>query len=106
MAKASRQPGKISKTKKRYANIKLEELLKEGWVKTDDPVAPFKKALANRNPLNSSEDSQLHLVIHHYFNTAAFAVLLPDGGLLNFVANSMKELHEFENKIQFYDPPF
>lgn len=92
--------------KKKYADIKLEQLLEDGWIKTDDPVTPYKKKLENRNPLNASEDSDISLIIHGMYNTNTFAVALPDGGMLNFVANSMQELKQFENAIHFYDPPF
>ena len=93
-------------SKKKYADISIEQLLKDGWVKQEDPVFPFKKPIENRNPLNNSEDSDISLVLHGMYNSNTFAVLLPDGGMINFVANSMKELHEFEQKINFYDPPF
>jgi hypothetical protein len=92
--------------KKKYADLKLDQLLADGWVKTEDPVFPFEKKIENTNPLNNSEDSDIKLVIHGMYNSTNFAVLLPDGGMLNFVANSLQELHEFEKKIMFYDPPF
>jgi hypothetical protein len=92
--------------KKKYADISIEQLLADGWVKTEDQVTPFKKSIENRNPLNNSEDSNIELILHGMYNTTTFAILLPDGGMLNFVANSMAELQAFEKAINFYDPPF
>lgn len=94
----------MSKAKK--AAITEVEMLKDGWVKTDDRVFLFKKKIPNRNPINDSEDSEIELVVHGMYNCWTFAIVLPDGGMLNFVANSMKELKDFENRINFYDPPF
>ena len=88
------------------ADISKEELEADGWVRTIDPVYLYEKKIENRNPLNASEDSDIKLLIHGMYNQWTFAISLPDGGLLNFVANSMKELKEFEDKILFYDPPF
>lgn len=91
---------------KKYADISIEQLLNDGWVQTTDPTTPFKKQIENRNPLNASEDSNIQLIIHGMYNSNNFAILLPDGGLLNFVANSMAELQQFEKAIMFFDPPF
>ena len=85
------------------SDLSVENLTKAGWIKNDDG---YEKTIENRNPLNASEDSDIKLIIHQMFNTPMFAVLLPDGGMLNFVANSMKALKQFENSIDFYDPPF
>lgn len=91
-----------------YASITPELLLNDGWVKSEEEhsIYPYSKVLENINPLNDSEDSDIKLVLHGMYNTWTFAVLLPDGGMLNFVANSMEELKGFEEKISFYDPPF
>lgn len=90
------------------APITPEELLADGWIKGDDPVESlFKKAIPNRNPINSTpEDSDIKLVVHGMYNVWRFAVLLPNGGLLNFVANTIEEVKAFENALDFYDPPF
>ena len=89
------------------ADITPEQMLADGWVKTEDPIFIFEKAIENRNPINNTpEDSDIKLVVHGMYNCWTFAVLLPDGGMLNFVANSMKELQDFESKLNFYDPPF
>jgi len=73
---------------------------------TNTRLDGYEKPITNRNPLNCSEDSDIKLITHNYFNIPMFAVLLPDGGMLNFVANSMKALKQFENSLNFYDPPF
>lgn len=87
--------------------LSVDNLLANGWVKTDDPISPFKKVLPNRNPINDTpEDSDICLIIHRYYNSQMFAVLLPDGGMLNFIANDMNELAAFENALNFYDPSF
>ena len=91
--------------KEKSAEISVEDLLADGWVKTKDPVFPMEKEIENRNPLNAGEDSDIKLILHNLFGTM-FAVLLPDGGMLNFVANTMQELKDFESRINFYDPPF
>lgn len=83
-----------------------DQLIEYGFVKTNDEIMPFKKDIENKNPLNASEDSNISLVIHTLFNKPTFAVLLPDGGMLNVAINSIEELRDFEKKITFYDPPF
>ena len=88
------------------ADITKEALLQDGWVETEDPAWPAQKKLENLNPLNNSEDSDIKLVVHGMYNSSQFAVLLPDGGLLNFSPSSMEELKAFETMISFYDPPF
>jgi hypothetical protein len=97
-------PQEISEPTK--TDITEETLLAAGWVKTDDPAVKFEKALDNLNPINNGEDSDIKLIIHGYYNYWAFAFLLPDGGMLNFVANSMAELADIERRVTFYDPPF
>lgn len=88
------------------SDISEEAMIAAGWTKSGDPVFLFEKEIPNDNPINDSEDSQLRVVVHGMYNCWTFAILLPDGGLLNFVANSMKELQDFEDRITFYDPPF
>jgi hypothetical protein len=90
----------------KIADITEAHLIEDGWTKTVHPVYPFQKSVPNRNPLNNSEDSEIRLVIHGMYNAWRFAIALPDGGLLNFVVNSMRELKDFESRIDFYDPPF
>lgn len=87
-------------------DITREKLLAFGFVDTGDPVVLARKPISNRNPLNTSEDTSIELIIHKYFNQEAFAVAFPDGGILNFIANSMVELEAFESAISFYDPNF
>lgn len=91
------------------ANITMEEMIADGWIKTEGerPIILFTKPIDNRNPLNNSdEDTTIKLVVHGYLNAWRFAVQFPDGGLLNFVANSMDELRAFEEAIDFYDCPY
>lgn len=93
------------------SKITIDELKADGWniydgnEKAQNFPVIAKKKIDNRNPLNKS-DSNIFLVIHRAYNEHGFAILLPDGGMLNFVANSMEELHNFERAINFYDPPF
>lgn len=94
----------MAKDQKR--NITPELMVEYGWIKTDDHLYPFVKEIHNRNPLNASKDSEIKLVLHGMYNNLVFALLLPDGGLLNFVVNNMEELLAFEKSIDFYDPPF
>jgi hypothetical protein len=92
------------------SKISVDELKADNWVINTPAAGPgvilAEKKIENRNPLNASSDSDIKLVIHRLFNTHTFAILLPDGGMINFVANSMEELHTFERAINFYDPPF
>jgi hypothetical protein len=87
-------------------DLSKEVLLKDGWTETGELGFFMEKAIPNRNPINNSEDSEIKLIIHGMYNQQTFAILLPDGGMLNFVANSLKELKAFEERIFFYDPPF
>jgi len=88
------------------ADISAQQMIEDGWIKTNDSVFIFEKKFENINPINNSEDSNIKFVVHGMYNCWTFALQLPDGGLLNFVANSMKELKDFEERILFYDPPF
>lgn len=84
-------------------------MLADGWIKPSEHPGTilFEKLLENRNPINSTpEDSDIKLIVHGFYNQWTFAVLLPDGGMLNFVANSMDELQDFESRLNFYDPPY
>jgi hypothetical protein len=73
----------------------------------DDPVFPIEKPLPNNNPINNNdEDTGIKLVIHKMYNSEVFAVLFPDGGLLNFSVANMEELKAFESAIEFYDCPY
>lgn len=94
--------------KQKVSDITPELLIKDGWVENEDKTDPFRfeKKLPNRNPLNASEDSDISLVLHFMYNCPTFAIAIPDGAMLNFVANSMKELKFIETRINFYDPPF
>ena len=93
-------------SKAKVSDITKKLLLADGWVETSDPVWYAEKKIENRNPLNQSEDSDIKFVIHGMYNDQTFAVLLPDGGMLNFNPGSIAELRAFENAIVFYDPPF
>lgn len=91
---------------KKYAAITPEEMLADGWIKSKEEPAVilFEKPIENRNPINSTpEDTDIKLIVHGFYNTWTFAVLFPNGAMLNFVANSMKELQDFENRLMFYD---
>ena len=88
--------------------ITKEELFKNGWIELKDNQGVFiEKLIKNRNPINDTpEDTDIKLIVHYFFNVEQFAVLLPDGGMLNFNVESMEELNEFESKINFYDCPY
>lgn len=88
------------------ATITPEQMESDGWVKTADPIYLYEKKIENRNPINNSEDSNIKFVVHGMYNSWTFAIVLPDGGLLNFVANTMEELKGVTDRINFYDPPF
>lgn len=99
----------MSEQTTKKAKITKEEMIADGWIMSEEKPAMFlfEKAIPNRNPINSTpEDSDIKLVVHGMYNVWTFAVLFPDGGMLNFVANSMKDLKFFENSLNFYDPPF
>jgi hypothetical protein len=88
-------------------DITVDLLIADGWKKTEDEAVPLEKEIENRNPINNDpEDSGIKLVVHRMYNAENFAILLPTGAMLNFVANSMEELKTFENAIDFYDPEF
>jgi len=85
--------------------ITREELLKNGWYETEDPVLPLSKKLPNQNPLNP-EDSLLELIAHSYYNEPAIGLLLPNGAIINLNISTIQELITFEKMINFYDPEF
>ena len=86
------------------ADITKEQMLADGWKEMDDKVFILEKEIENRNPLNNDpEDTDIKLVVHGMYNCWTFAVLFPSGAMLNFVANSMKDLKKFESMLDFYD---
>ena len=88
------------------SDITEAEMIADGWIKsTEQPaVILFEKPIENLNPINNTpEDTDIKLVVHGYYNQWTFAVLFPNGAMLNFVANSMAELRDFENRLLFYD---
>ncbi len=92
----------MSETKK--ADISAQQMEADGWVKTGDPLFLYEKKIENRNPINNDpEDTDIKLIVHGMFNQWTFAVLFPSGAMLNFVANSMKDLKKFESMLWFYD---
>lgn len=89
--------------------ITIELLLADGWIKDAEfsPETYFVKHIENSNPINSTpEDTDIKLIIHGMYNAQNFAVLFPDGGMLNFVANTMEDLKKFESMLSFYDCPY
>lgn len=88
--------------------ITKELLIKNGWVEENDGMGIFMtKSLENQNPINDDpEDTDIKLILHGMYNVHTFAVLFPDGGMLNFVANSIEELNDFESRLTFYDCPY
>jgi hypothetical protein len=79
------------------------DMLSMGWTKGEFPYL-YEKKLPNRNPINSDpNDTDITLVIHSMENAPRPAVLLPNGAMLNFVANSIEELKRFESQIDYYD---
>jgi len=66
----------------------------------------MEKALENNNPINDDEDSDITLVLHRSFNVKMFAVQLGECGMLNFKADTISELKDFESKLLFFDPNF
>lgn len=91
-------------------DITIELLTADGWVKpegNDGIGIYFEKKLPNRNFLNNTpEDSDISLILHGMYNSQNFAVQLPNGAMLNFIANSMAELKSFEKALYFYDPEY
>lgn len=98
----------LAKNMKRETPINQKTLKREGWTFNND-IGPFicEKKLPNQNFLNSNDkETGITLVVHRMYNDQTFAVQFADGSKLNFVANTMEELKEFEGKIAFYDASF
>lgn len=86
--------------------ITKEKLIADGWIENEEKPAMFlmEKSIPNRNPINNDpDDTDIKLVVHGMYNQWTFAVLFPSGAMLNFIANSMKALKQFENSLWFYD---
>lgn len=92
--------------------ITIDNLRVDGWQIFEKENLPglfpylAEKKIENRNPLNDSSDSDIKLILHRLYYPQSFAIALPDGGMLNFVANTMDQLQAFEKAINFYDPLF
>lgn len=88
--------------------ITKELLIQNGWVESKDQIGIFMiKDIPNENPINDDpEDTDIKLILHGMYNSQTFAVLFPDGGMLNFIANSIEELTDFEHRLTFYDCPY
>ena len=90
-------------------DITEEKMIADGWIKSKEQpaIVLFEKPIENINPINDDpEDTSIKLIVHGYYNSWTFAVLFPDGGMLNFVANTMAELQDFEKRLTFYDCPY
>jgi len=83
--------------------IDKDKLLKLGWVEGTDPIYPMSKVLSDPE---INEEDHLRLVVHQLEGGWMFAVSMPDGGLLNFVAHSTEELQTFEKMIHSYNPTY
>lgn len=86
--------------------ISVDALEKAGWVKTNDEIGmyPMEKEIENRNFLNTTpEDTSIKLAVHRMYNSDQFAVLFPNGAMLNFNPESMEDLEAFERMLYFYD---
>ncbi len=87
------------------STITIEQLLADGWVKTDDPVFPIKKCLSDTEHEDyDPEESDIELVLHRMVNVNMFAVCLPDGGLLNLNPASIEDLQFIEKQIIGFMP--
>lgn len=86
------------------STISPEQLINDGWVKTDDSIVLYEKKIENKNPLNATpEDTDISLVLHRLFGSPMFGVSFPNGSMLNFFAESIEDLKKFEEMILFYD---
>lgn len=82
--------------------ISPEQLINDGWVKTDDGIVLYEKKI--ENPLIAApEDTDISLVLHRLFGSPMFGVSFPNGSMLNFFAESIEDLKKFEEMILFYD---
>lgn len=81
-------------------------LISMGFEKTSDSVYLFEKILPNNNPLNESEETQLKIIVHTLYNVPSFAIVFPDGGMLNLNIKNFAQLPVIEAMINFYDPSF
>ena len=88
--------------------ITLEMLKERGWKETPEsnPICLLEKKIENINPVNSSEDTDISLIVHGMYNNHQFALALPDGGMLNFGFETIEQLELFEKMIMWYDAPF
>ena len=87
--------------------ITKELLIADGWVLIEnDPTISLEKKLLNNNPICEDETTDIYLVIHNDYNVNMFAVVLGECGMLNFKAESMAELKQFESNLLFFDPNF
>ena len=89
--------------------ITPEILKSNGWdirEGVESVITLAEKKIPNTNPINSSEDSEIKLVLHRDFGQIQFAIQLPCGGRVNFNVESMEQLNEFEKMIDFYNPNF
>ena len=88
------------------SGISKETLLKNGWIEQDDPLIPFIKKIENRNPINDDdEETGLNFVVHLHTNYPVFALLLPDGGFINFNISDYNDIENIERLVDYYDPP-
>lgn len=87
--------------------ITKENLLKDGWQETKDPIFLMKKKLQDTIPEgDENDDNALAFVVHRIYNVLTLALALPDGALLNLNVKSIEELQQFDVMIVSYDPPY
>lgn len=87
---------------RKISTITEDQLLENGWTKTNDVVFPYKKDITQR----SEEGGYVKLVVHGLYNTSMFALSITDGYLININPASIEELNAFEKLILSVDTPY
>ena len=81
------------------SKITRQQLLDNGWTELNEeiPIYLFEKQLG---------ESQLKMVVHALYNSPVFALVLPDGGMLNIDVGTIEDLSTFTSAITSYDPNY
>lgn len=90
------------------STITPEQLLENGWVKSEDSCSPFQKVLTDTEHEDyDPEDGILCLALTNTFQYGLqFGLYVPDGGLVILNPLTIEELNLIEKMIVTYDPPY
>ena len=89
------------------STITKKQLIKNGWVVTDDPVFPATKSLIDKTHEGyDPEIGEWDLVVHGFNGDWQFGMMLPDGARIDLNPSCIEDLNQFEKMMLKYSGSF